>query len=62
MAAPTLGIAELLIGFWAAGDFGNSPILLVVWVGVLALTRGICAIVFAFAARELREIEPSPAA
>jgi uncharacterized membrane protein HdeD (DUF308 family) len=50
-----LGIAEILIGFWAAGDFGRRRILLVVWVGVLALTRGISAIVFAFTARELRE-------
>lgn len=57
-----LGIAEILIGFWAAGNFGHKTILLVVWVGALALTRGISAITFAFAARELREIEPSPAA
>ena len=56
-----LGIAEILIGFWAAGDFGHKTILLVVWVGALALTRGISAIIFAFAARELREIAPSPA-
>lgn len=54
-----LGITEILIGFWAAGDFGRKKILLVVWVGVLALTRGISAITFAFAARELREAEPS---
>jgi uncharacterized membrane protein HdeD (DUF308 family) len=53
-----LGIVEILIGFWAAGDFGHRKILLVVWVGVLALTRGISAIIFAFAARELRETEP----
>jgi uncharacterized membrane protein HdeD (DUF308 family) len=57
-----LGIAEILIGFWAAGDFGHKTILLVVWVGALALTRGISAIVFAFAARGLRELEPTPAA
>jgi uncharacterized membrane protein HdeD (DUF308 family) len=57
-----LGIAEILIGFWAAGDFGRKRILLVVFVGVLALTRGISAIVFAFAARELREDEPGRAA
>jgi uncharacterized membrane protein HdeD (DUF308 family) len=49
-----IGIAEILIGFWAAGDFGHKTILLVVWVGLLALTRGISAITFAFAARELR--------
>jgi uncharacterized membrane protein HdeD (DUF308 family) len=50
-----VGIVEILIGFWAAGDFGHKTILLVVWVGVLALTRGISAIMFAFAARELRD-------
>ena len=48
-----VGVAEILIGFWAAGDFGHKTILLVVWVGVAALTRGISAITFAFAAREL---------
>ena len=55
-----IGIAEILIGFWAAGDFGNKTILLVVWVAVLGLTRGLSAITFAFVARELRAIEPSP--
>jgi uncharacterized membrane protein HdeD (DUF308 family) len=50
-----LGLAELLIGFWAAGDFGNRQILLIVWVGVLALIRGIESIVFAFRVRDLRE-------
>jgi uncharacterized membrane protein HdeD (DUF308 family) len=50
-----VGIAEILIGFWAAGDFGHKTILLVVWVGVAALMRGISAITFAFAARELRD-------
>ena len=50
-----LGLAEILIGFWAAGDFGNRAILLVVWVGVLALTRGIGAIIFAFEVRNLRD-------
>jgi uncharacterized membrane protein HdeD (DUF308 family) len=57
-----LGIVEILIGFWAAGDFGHKTILLVVWVGVLALTRGISAITFAFFVRELRDPEPLPAA
>jgi uncharacterized membrane protein HdeD (DUF308 family) len=49
-----VGVAEIVIGFWAAGDFGHKTILLVVWVGVAALTRGISAITFAFAAHELR--------
>jgi uncharacterized membrane protein HdeD (DUF308 family) len=46
-----LGIAEILIGFWAAGDFGNRVILLVIWVGVLAITRGIGEIFLAFELR-----------
>jgi uncharacterized membrane protein HdeD (DUF308 family) len=49
-----LGIVEILLGFWAAGDFGNKVILLVVWVGVAALTRGISEILFAFTLRHMR--------
>lgn len=49
-----IGIAELLLGFWAAGDFGNSAFLLVVWVGAVALTRGISEIFAAFALRSAR--------
>jgi uncharacterized membrane protein HdeD (DUF308 family) len=49
-----LGVAEILIGFWAAGDFGHRAILLVVWVGVTALTRGISEIVLAFTLRGAR--------
>jgi len=45
------GIAEVLIGFWAAGYWGRSAILLVVWVGVIALMRGITEILFAFKLR-----------
>ena len=50
-----IGLAELLLGFWAAGDFGHRQILLIVWVGALALARGISSIVFAFRVRDLRE-------
>ena len=49
-----LGLAELVIGFWAAGDFGNQTILLVVWVGITALTRGISEIILAFRLRGAR--------
>ena len=49
-----LGIAEIVVGFWAAGDFGHRVILLVVWVGVTALTRGISEIVLAFTLRGAR--------
>ncbi|MDQ1692128.1 MAG: hypothetical protein QOD87_2236 [Pseudonocardiales bacterium] len=46
-------IAELLIGFWAAGSWNNSVVVLVAWVGAAALTRGITEIVGAF---ELRDV------
>jgi uncharacterized membrane protein HdeD (DUF308 family) len=50
-----LGLAELLLGFWAAGDFGHRQILLIVWVGAAALVRGIGSFIFAFRVRDLRE-------
>ena len=43
-----LGIAEVLIGFWAVGYAGRSIALLVVWVGASALARGISSIVLGF--------------
>jgi uncharacterized membrane protein HdeD (DUF308 family) len=46
-----VGIVEVLIGFWAAGYWGRSAILLVIWVGVIALMRGITEIIFAFKLR-----------
>jgi len=49
-----LGLAELVVGFWAAGDFGHQTILLVVWVGITALTRGISEIILAFRLRGAR--------
>ena len=45
------GIVEILIGFWAAGYWGRSAILLVIWVGVIALMRGITEVIFAFKLR-----------
>jgi uncharacterized membrane protein HdeD (DUF308 family) len=51
-----VGVAELLLGFWAAGYFGNRAVLLVVWVGALALTRAVADVIEAFAIRELRSV------
>jgi uncharacterized membrane protein HdeD (DUF308 family) len=45
------GIAQLVLGFWAAGDFGHKTVLLLVWVGAAALIRGILDIVAAFELR-----------
>jgi len=54
-----LGIAEVLIGFWAVGYSGRSIALLVVWVGASALARGISSIFLGFglhsSGKELRK-------
>jgi len=47
------GVAELLIGLWAAGSWNLSIVVLVAWVGAAALMRGITEIVGAFTLREL---------
>ena len=46
------GIVQILLAFWAAGDFGNKAFLLVVWVGASALTHGVLQIVTAFRIRQ----------
>jgi uncharacterized membrane protein HdeD (DUF308 family) len=42
------GILELVIGVWAIGYPGRSAWLLILWVGIAALSRGITEIVLAF--------------
>jgi uncharacterized membrane protein HdeD (DUF308 family) len=44
-----IGIAEILIAFWAIGYPGRSIALLVIWVGASALAKGIAQIIAAFA-------------
>jgi uncharacterized membrane protein HdeD (DUF308 family) len=46
------GIIELVLGFWAAGYYGRSAILLVAWVAAIAIIRGVNNIVLAFRVRE----------
>ena len=48
------GIIELFLGFWAAGYYGRSAVLLIAWVAAFALIRGIRDIVLAFRVRELQ--------
>lgn len=43
-----VGIAEVLVGFWAVSYEGRSITLLVVWVGASALARGISSLFIAF--------------
>jgi uncharacterized membrane protein HdeD (DUF308 family) len=45
------GLAEVALAFWAAGDFGHKTILLVVWIGLGALIRGVMLVVSAFLLR-----------
>ena len=48
-----IGILEILLAFWVAGSFRNKVILLVAYVGIIALSRGITEIFFAFKLRGL---------
>ena len=46
-----VGGAQILLAFWAAGNFGHKALLLVVWVGASALAHGLLQIARAFALR-----------
>jgi uncharacterized membrane protein HdeD (DUF308 family) len=48
------GIILVVLGFWAAGDYGRSAVVLIAWVCAFALIRGVRDIVFAFRVRELQ--------
>jgi uncharacterized membrane protein HdeD (DUF308 family) len=48
------GILELLLGFWAAGYYGRSAVLLIAWVAAFTLIRGVRDIVLAFRVREVQ--------
>jgi uncharacterized membrane protein HdeD (DUF308 family) len=48
------GIIELALGFWAAGYYGRSAVLLVAWVGAFALIHGVMNIVLAFRVHALQ--------
>ena len=48
------GIVEILLAFWVAGSFREKAILLVVYVGVIALIRGITELFLAFKLNGMR--------
>lgn len=48
------GIIEVALGFWAAGNWGRSEVLLVAWVAAFAIVRGIRDILFAFRVAEIQ--------
>jgi uncharacterized membrane protein HdeD (DUF308 family) len=53
------GIIEIVVGFWAAGYYGRSAVLLVAWVSVIAIIRGVRDIVLAFRVREVQHAAPA---
>jgi uncharacterized membrane protein HdeD (DUF308 family) len=53
------GIIEVLLGFWAAGYYGRSAVLLVAWVAAIAIMRGIRDIVLAFRVRQVQHAAPA---
>jgi uncharacterized membrane protein HdeD (DUF308 family) len=48
------GIIQMAIGVWAIGYPGRSAWLLILWIGIGALMRGITEIVLAFKLRTVR--------
>ena len=49
-----VGLLEILLAFWVAGNLREKAILLVVYVGIVALSRGITEIFLAFKLKGLR--------
>jgi uncharacterized membrane protein HdeD (DUF308 family) len=46
-----VGVVEVLLAFWAAGNFGHKAFLLIVWIGASALAAELTQIVFGFRLR-----------
>jgi uncharacterized membrane protein HdeD (DUF308 family) len=58
-----VGVLEVLLAFWAAGNFGRESVLLVVWVGAASLARGVTEIVLGLRLRNLDDTAaPGPVA
>jgi uncharacterized membrane protein HdeD (DUF308 family) len=53
------GIIELALGFWAAGYYGRSAVLLIAWVAAFAVIRGVRDIVLAFRIRDVQHAAPA---
>jgi uncharacterized membrane protein HdeD (DUF308 family) len=53
------GIIELALGFWAAGYYGRSAVLLIAWVAAFAVIRGVRDIVLAFRVRQVQHAAPA---
>ena len=55
-----IGLIEIMLAFWVAGNFREKAILLVVYVGIIALARGISEIFVAFKLKGLRRRLAAP--
>ncbi|TNC29123.1 HdeD family acid-resistance protein [Amycolatopsis alkalitolerans] len=55
-----LGAVEIVVAFWAAGVPSRSATLLVLWVGLTALTKGVADIVLAFGIRTWERAPAGP--
>jgi uncharacterized membrane protein HdeD (DUF308 family) len=56
------GVLNVVIAFWAAGYPGRSIVLLILWVGISGLTRGVAELALAFQLRGLRGRMQAPSA
>ena len=62
MVAPLIaGVATVGIAFWAVGSLERSVNLLVLWIGLGALFRGVDQLFLAFEFRHLHEATKPPA-
>jgi len=50
------GIFEVILGIWAMGYPGRSAALLILWIGIGAIVRGVAEIVLAFQVRKAPEV------
>jgi uncharacterized membrane protein HdeD (DUF308 family) len=50
-----VGLIEILLAFWVAGNFREKTILLVAYVGVIGLSRGITELILAFKLKGLKK-------
>src|SRR6478752_3950047 len=55
------GIVTIGLGFWAAGYYGRSAVLLVAWIAAFAVIRGVRDIVLAFRVHDLQRAKPATA-
>ena len=50
-----VGLIEIGLAFWVSGSFRDKAILLLVYVGIVALSKGITDIMLAFKLRSVKE-------